>query len=55
MQTILGSGGAIGNEKESMYDPDYLFVSDKFINHFDLQPTPYLEGIQEIIKSDYRK
>ncbi len=37
------------------YDRDYVFNSEKFNIHFDLQPTPYLEGIREIIKSDYRK
>lgn len=37
------------------YDRDYVFNSDKFRRHFDLQPTPYLEGIREIINSDYKK
>jgi len=37
------------------YDRDYVFNSDKFSNHFDMQPTPYLEGIKEIIESDYKK
>jgi len=37
------------------YDRDYVFNSDKFSKHFDLKPTPYLNGIREIIKLDYRK
>jgi nucleoside-diphosphate-sugar epimerase len=37
------------------YDRDYVFNSDKFNNHFNMQPTPYLEGIKEIVKSDYMK
>lgn len=36
------------------YDRDYVFNSDKFTNHFDFKPTPYLDGIREIIKLDYR-
>jgi len=35
------------------YDRDYVFNSDKFTNHFDFKPTSYLDGIREIIKSDY--
>ena len=35
------------------YDRDYIFNSDKFAQHFDLNPTPYLKGIREIIKIDY--
>ena len=37
------------------YDRDYVFNSDKFQQHFDMKPTPYLEGIQQIIESDYQK
>lgn len=37
------------------YDRDYVFNSDKFLQHFDMNPTPYFEGIKEIIKSDYKK
>jgi len=36
------------------YDRDYLFNSDKFESKFDFKPTPYLEGIKEIVKSDYK-
>lgn len=35
------------------YDRDYVFNSDKFNKHFDLKPTPYLDGIRDIVKSDY--
>ncbi|MGB5359182.1 MAG: NAD(P)H-binding protein [Eudoraea sp.] len=37
------------------YDRDYVFNSDKFNDHFDFKPTPYLEGIREIIQLDYSK
>jgi len=35
------------------YDRDYVFNSSKFDQHFELKPTPYPEGIREIVKSDY--
>lgn len=35
------------------YDQDYVFSSDKFENKFDFKPTPYLEGIRNIIEEDY--
>jgi nucleoside-diphosphate-sugar epimerase len=37
------------------YDKDYVFDSDKFERRFSLKPTPYLEGVKEIIQTDYRK
>ncbi len=37
------------------YDRDYVFNSDKFEQQFDFKPTPYIKGIREIIRSDYRK
>ncbi|UCD61430.1 MAG: hypothetical protein JSV59_02305 [Flavobacteriaceae bacterium] len=37
------------------YDRDYIFNSDKFEKHFDFKVTPYLDGIKEIVKSDYSK
>jgi nucleoside-diphosphate-sugar epimerase len=36
------------------YDRDYVFNSDKFNKRFGFIPTSYLEGIKEIIKSDYQ-
>ncbi|MBU2906581.1 NAD-dependent epimerase/dehydratase family protein [Arenibacter algicola] len=35
------------------YDRDYVFNSDKFDSHFSFRTTPYLEGIKEIVSSDY--
>ena len=35
------------------YDRDYVFNSDKFDSHFNFKTTPYLEGIKEIVRSDY--
>jgi nucleoside-diphosphate-sugar epimerase len=37
------------------YDRDYVFNSTKFTEAFDMKPTPYLEGIKEIVQSDYNK
>ncbi|HMG93023.1 MAG TPA: NAD-dependent epimerase/dehydratase family protein [Chryseolinea sp.] len=37
------------------YDKDYVFDSDKFEQRFSSKPTPYLEGIKQIIQTDYRK
>ncbi|MCC5931445.1 MAG: hypothetical protein JJU28_19515 [Cyclobacteriaceae bacterium] len=55
MQTILGSGGAIGVElaKEMLcqYDRDYVFSSEKFEKRFGIKPTPYDDGIREVVKS----
>jgi len=35
------------------YDRDYVFDSSKFEKRFDFTPTPYREGIREIVKVDY--
>jgi len=35
------------------YDRDYVFNSAKFENQFDLKPTPYANGIREIVRTDY--
>ena len=35
------------------YDRDYVFNSDKFDSHFSFRTTPYVEGIKEIVSSDY--
>jgi len=37
------------------YDRDYVFNSDKFEKRFDFKPTPYLDGIRQIVKTDYQK
>ena len=36
------------------YDRDYVFDSSKFEQHFDFSPTPYKEGIKQIVEADYR-
>ena len=36
------------------YERDYIFISEKFEKRFDFKPTPYLEGIKQIIETDYR-
>jgi len=37
------------------YDRNYVFDSSKFEKRFDFKPTPYSEGIKEVIKADYKK
>jgi nucleoside-diphosphate-sugar epimerase len=56
MVQIIGLFVPIMKEMVEMmyqYDRDYVFVSDKFENRFDFTPTPYKQGIKEIIKADY--
>lgn len=36
------------------YDRDYVFDSSKFRDEFDFEPTSYEDGINEIIKTDYK-
>lgn len=36
------------------YDRDYVFNSDKFEKRFNLEPTPYKEGIQKVIATDFQ-
>jgi hypothetical protein len=36
------------------YDRDYVFDSSIFEKRFDFKPTPYLDGIREIVKFDYK-
>ena len=33
---------------------DYVFNSEKFEKKFNFKPTPYQQGIDEVIVSDYR-
>ena len=35
------------------YNRDYVFNSDKFEKRFEMKATPYLQGIKEIVESDY--
>lgn len=54
---LLGLFNPIMKEMPEMlyqYDRDYVFNSDKFQNHFSMKPTPYLDGIKQIIQSDYQ-
>ena len=37
------------------YDRDYVFDSSKFEAAFDLKPTSYEDGLDEIIRTDYQK
>jgi len=37
------------------YDRDYVFDSQKFEKEFSFSPTPYPEGIKQIIQNDYAK
>jgi hypothetical protein len=32
------------------YNQDYIFVSDKFEKQFAFTPTPYREGVREILR-----
>lgn len=36
------------------YDRDYVFNSDKFEKRFKFKPTPYHEGIREVIETDFK-
>jgi nucleoside-diphosphate-sugar epimerase len=37
------------------YDRDYVFDSSKFEEQFDFVPTPYKEGIKEIVDKEFKK
>lgn len=56
MVQILGLFIPIMKEMVEMlyqYDRPYVFDSSKFEKRFNFKPTPYLQGIKEIIKTDY--
>jgi nucleoside-diphosphate-sugar epimerase len=56
MVRIIGLFVPVMREMPEMmyqYDRHYVFNSDKFQNRFKIKPTPYLEGIKNIIASDY--
>ncbi|MCA6073734.1 NAD-dependent epimerase/dehydratase family protein [Fulvivirga sedimenti] len=36
------------------YDRDYVFSSAKFEEAFDMQPTPYKEGLRKVIQHDHK-
>lgn len=53
---IMGWFNALMSEMVEMmyqYNQDYVFDSSKFESEFEMYPTPYEEGIKEIIKQDY--
>ena len=55
--SIMGLFNPIMKEVKEMlyqYDRDYVFNSDKFEKKFDFKPTPYLDGIREIVEMDYK-
>lgn len=37
------------------YDREYVFDSSKFEKKYDFTPTPYIDGIKEIVNIDYKK
>lgn len=37
------------------YNRNYVFDSSKFEKRFDFKPTPYAQGIREVMESDYTK
>ena len=54
--SILGWFNPMMKELKEMiyqYDRDYVFSSEKFEKHFDLEPTPYLQGIKDIARKEY--
>jgi nucleoside-diphosphate-sugar epimerase len=56
MLNLLGIFVPVLKEMSEMiyqYDRDYVFDSQKIEKEFEMKATPYLEGIKEIIDSDY--
>ena len=55
MQTILGSGGAIGitefPEMIYQYEQDYIFDSTKYEKRFGITATTPKEGLRMLIES----
>jgi nucleoside-diphosphate-sugar epimerase len=57
MVKALGLFSSIMRESVEMlyqYDRHYVFDSTKFEKQFNIKPTPYPQGIREIIESDYK-
>jgi nucleoside-diphosphate-sugar epimerase len=55
---ILGLFMPIMKEMVEMmyqFENDYVFNSQKFEKRFDFKPTPYLAGIKDIVRLDYRE
>ena len=58
MVRIMGLFMPIMREMVEMmyqYEGDYIFDSSKFEQRFGFKPTTYLEGIKEIVETDYKK
>lgn len=36
------------------YEQDYVFDSSKFCDRFKMRPTPYKEGVREVVQADFR-
>jgi nucleoside-diphosphate-sugar epimerase len=56
MVKLLGLFSPVMKESVEMlyqYDRDYVFDSSKFEEAFDLKPTSYAHGINEIVKENY--
>ncbi|MBC2839528.1 NAD-dependent epimerase/dehydratase family protein [Robiginitalea sp. SC105] len=56
MLQILGLFMPVMRETVEMiyqYDRDYVFDSSKFESRFSLTPTPYAEGIRQVVASDF--
>jgi len=56
MLQLISLFDPIMKEVAEMYyqnDRDYVFDSSKFNTRFNFTPTPYLEGIEQVIASDY--
>lgn len=57
MVRIMGFFNPVMRESVEMmyqYERDYIFDSSKFEGRFPMKPTPYSQGIREIIEADYR-
>lgn len=57
MIRILGLFMPVMKEMVEMiyqFEKDYVFDSSKFEKRFNFSPTPYAEGIREIVKQDYQ-
>jgi len=56
MVRVLGLFTPIMKEMVEMmyqYEQDYVFDSSRFEKRFGFEPTPYLDGIKNIVKTDY--
>lgn len=54
--TIIGWFNPLMRELGEMlyqYNQPYVFSSEKFEREFDLRPTPYITGVQTVLKKDY--